>query len=89
MNVTDHVADIFCLPATPPSSPLKTTPPLDGESPPSAQQVSDHLEKSLAEETASDKRTKVKFPKRFSGAFPSVEELANIRQKKKVKFDVT
>ena len=66
--------------ATPPSSPLKSTPPEEAAPPLSSQEVSAQLEQGLAEGGDAT----VKVPKRFSGLFPTVEELADIKQKKKV-----
>ena len=66
--------------ATPPPTPLKLT-PSEEMSVTSPQLMSAEIEKSLAESVETTSRV----PKRFSGAFPSVEELADIKQKKKVR----
>jgi len=65
---------------TPPSTPLKSTPPEEVAPPLSSQEVSAQIEQSLGEGAIA----MTKIPKRFSGLFPTVEELTEIKQKKKV-----
>lgn len=78
-NITE-----FLFAVTPPSSPLKKDFSETPVSTVTSQQLSAELEKSLAVKTTNGEENGVKIPKRFSGVIPSVEELAEIKQKKKV-----
>ena len=68
--------------ATPPPTPLKTHLATDDTTAFSPQQMAARLQESLAGEGG-----EVKTPRRFSNPFPAVDELVNVKQKKKVGCD--